>query len=80
MNHINRQCLHFDFFIMINTELKVTGGSSPDGSAVMNPTSVHEDLGSVLGPTQWVKDLGWLWLWRRPAAAALIQCLTWKLP
>ena len=31
-------------------------GSSHHGSVVMNPTSVHEDLGSILGPAQWVKD------------------------
>ena len=27
-----------------------------------------------------VKDPALLWLWRRPAAAALIQPLTWELP
>ena len=25
-------------------------------------------------------DLVWLWLWRRPAATALIQLLAWKPP
>ena len=25
-------------------------------------------------------DLVWLWLWRRPAAAALIRSLAWELP
>ena len=35
---------------------KGDGGSSHCGSVVMNSTSIHEDLGSVPGPDQWVKD------------------------
>ena len=42
--------------------------------------SVYEDVGLILGLTQWVKDPGWLWLWCRPAAAAPIQPLAWELP
>ena len=35
--------------------------SSCCGSAVTNPTSIHEDKGSFPGPTQQVKDLALLW-------------------
>ena len=63
---------------------------------VKNQTGILEDAGWVPGLTQWVKgygvamscgvghrhglDLALLWLWYRPAAAALIQPLTWEFP
>ena len=31
--------------------------SSHSGLAVMNPTSIHDDAGSIPGLAKWVKDL-----------------------
>ena len=62
---------------------------------VTNQTSIYEDVSSIPGLAQWVKGSGiavsccvgcrrsldpeLLWLWCRPAAAALIRALAWEL-
>ena len=44
------------WFLLINVPCKkAVYWSSHHGSAVTNPTSIH--AGSILGLTQWVKDL-----------------------
>ena len=66
------------------------------GAAEMNPTRNHDVSGSIPGLTQWVKgssitvscsivhrrgsDLALVWLWHRPASAALIRPLVWEPP
>ena len=54
--------------------------SSHFGSVVMNPASIHEDVGLIPGLAQWVRDPALLWLWWRPAATAPIRPLAWEPP
>ena len=36
--------------------------SSHRASGLTNPTSIHENTGSILGLAQWVNDLALLWV------------------
>ena len=66
--------------------------SSYCGSAEMNSTVIHDNVGLTPGLAQSVKDPMWpwavvadaaldlvLWVWCRPAAAAFIWPLAWRL-
>ena len=63
----------------MDTIKKDEGQHSHCGWVIMNPTSIHEDAGSIPGLNQWVKDPPLLWLWCRPAATAPVQPLAWGL-
>ena len=49
------------FMKFLNPELKKRWLESRRGAAETNPTRNHEAVGSILGLTQWVKDLALLW-------------------
>ena len=62
-------------------------GSFHCGTAEMNLTSTHEDVGLIHGLAvscgvghRHGSDPALLWLWHRPAAAAPVQPLAWELP
>ena len=45
-----------------------------------NPINIHEDMSSIPGLAQGVKDLALLWLWLWLAATAPIRPLAWEPP
>ena len=67
--YILGQISHSNFVFLI-FDIRYITGSSHCGSAEMNLTNVHEDVGLIPGTIQWVKDSALLWLQCTPAAAA----------
>ena len=75
---LSLQWLGFDPWPGMNFHVakKKEGGSSCCGTVETNPTSIHEDTGSILASLSGSENLVllwlWLWLWCRLGATALI--------
>ena len=81
------------FYLYPSEIIKSRCRSFHHGLAVMNPTSVHEDVGLISGLSQWDKRPGvamscgvgrrcgsdHVLLWYRAVAAALMRPLPWEL-
>ena len=63
---------HVQHFVTFNHPVYL--GSSHFGAVETHATTIHKDVASVPGLTQWVGDpmLLWLWLWPRLEATAPI--------
>ena len=63
IHHINKLKKKNHMIILTDAEKASINAfkSSWCGSAVMNLTSIHEDMGFLPGPAQWVKDLALPW-------------------
>ena len=67
-------------FLLCKPLKKKSSQSSRHSSAVHKLTSIHEDMGSIPGLAQLIKDPVLLWLWHRPAATTPTGPLAWEPP
>ena len=58
---VGRARHHWQSWLNLSIVFKSKIGSSHRGSAETKPNSIHEDLGSIPGLAQWVKDLALPW-------------------
>ena len=80
--HSHHQCGRFPFSTpspaFIVCRLLDDGQAINMVQPLRNPPRIHEDAGTIPGPTHWVTDLALLWLWHRPTAVAPIRPLAWN--
>ena len=75
-NFTNLRSWESGLFLLVfrNTSL----GSSRHGSAIMNLTSIHEDVGSIPGLAQWATDPHELWCRSRRGSDPKLLCLWYR--
>ena len=74
LSSILRMLKIFHFMFCVFYHNKKHWRSSSCSTSEMNPTSIHENAGSIHGLARWVKDLALLWAVAQVADLAQIPC------